>query len=208
MTKEILGLPGWTPSPLYRKIYKEVAEIDQELTSLIHQWHLLKTNLPMSIKKFDGTPINFKGIAFKGSVVDVFWKDFIEPYLENYSVRVLEHTSSLALHCGCSVNESVEEAKSLLLVMVRRIYEVMAETDSLLRGDGITIPEKKNVTSRISHMSHIISEHADIEKMKKKPSEGHVFNIENLQGVNIQLGSNNNMNNIDIDKSTEDNYKG
>ncbi|MFJ1227762.1 hypothetical protein [Yersinia proxima] len=203
MTKEILGLSGWTPTPLYRRTYKAVHEIDQKLTNLIHKWHHLKTGLPMKVDKHDGTQIYYQGIAFKGSPVDVFWGGFIEPYLESYSIIVLEQTSSLAVECQFPVSASVEEAKSLLLVMVRRVYSEMAETDRILRGDGINFPEKRDVTGKIESMSHAICEHAEIEKMKKPLSGDQIFNIENVNGTNIQFGNNNHINNISIQQFIE-----
>ena len=35
MTKEILAVPGVHPSPLYKRTYKSVQDIDEKLTKLI-----------------------------------------------------------------------------------------------------------------------------------------------------------------------------
>lgn len=191
MRKEVLGVIGSSPSPLYRRTYKAVQDIDQKLSNLIHKWHLLKTGLPMRVEKFDGSMISYQGLAFSGSPVEVFWRGFIEPYLENYSIQVLEQTSTLAIECQFSVEESVEEAKLLLLTMVRRTYTEMAETDRILRGDGINFPAKRDVSGKIESMSELISQHAEIEKYKKPTSKNQIFNIEKLTGHNVQLGNNN-----------------
>lgn len=81
----------------------------------------------MKVTAYDGTEICYQGVAFKGSPVQVFWNGFIEPYIENYSINVFEQTSALATECQYSTEESIEEAKIILLVMVRRLYHEMAK---------------------------------------------------------------------------------
>lgn len=193
MTKEILGLPGVLPTPLHRRTYKTVHDIDLKLTHMIHKWRFLKAGPPMRVQKYDGSEICYQGIAFSGSPVSVFWNDFIDPYLENYSITVLEQTSALAIECQFPLDETIEEAKLLLLVMVRRIYDEMAETDRILRGDGINFPDKKDVSGNIQFISEVVCEHAEIEKMKKPTPANQIFNIENINGNNLQLGSYNHL---------------
>lgn len=203
MAKEILGLPGALPTPLHRRTYKTVQDIDLKLTHLIHKWRFLKAGPPMRVQKYDGSEICYQGIAFSGSPVKVFWNDFIDPYLENYSITVLEQTSALAFECQFPLEETIEEAKRLLLVMVRRIYNDMAETDRILRGDGINFPDKKDVSSYIENMSHIVCENAEIEKMKKPTPANQIYNFENVNGNNLQFGSNNNLTYTNIESFFE-----
>ncbi len=191
MGKEVLGLPGCTPTPLYARTNKAVHEIDSKLTGLIHKWHHLNAGVPMRIEKYDGSIISYEGIAYKGSPVTVFWNGFIEPYLENYSLEVLKQTSALAIECQFPVAESVDEAQSLLMVLIRRIYNEMAEVDSILKGNGFEFPKKVDVSGKILGMSELICQHAAIERMKKPSSGNLTYNIENIKGNNIQLGSNN-----------------
>lgn len=204
MTKEILGLPSWVPTPLHQRTLKAVQEIDQKLTNLVHKWRFLKAGPPMRVERYDGSEICYQGVAFSGSPVMVFWNGFIEPYLENYSLAVLEKTSSLALECHFSIDESIEEAKLLLIVMARRVYAEMAETDRILRGDGFNFPEKKDITGLAESMRHIISSHAEIEKMKKPTSNSPIINIGNLSGNGIQVGNNNQINHINIQQLVEE----
>jgi hypothetical protein len=147
----------------------------------------------MRVEKYDGSMISYQGVAFKGSPVDVFWNGFIEPYLENYSMKALEQTSALSLECQFSLDETIEEAKCLLLVMIRRVYAEMADTDRVLRGDGINFPEKRDVSGRIDSMSRIVNAHAEVEKNKKPLTGNKIFNIENINGNNLQFGNNNNI---------------
>lgn len=191
MRKEILAFPGMHPSPLFKRTYKAVQDIDEKLTKLIHRWQFLKAGPPMKVTTYDGTEICYQGVAFKGSPVQVFWNGFIEPYIENYSINVLEQTSALAIECQFSTEESIEEAKSLLLVMVRRLYHEMAETDQILRGDGFTFPEKKDVTGHVESMTQKIIEHSEIEKLKKPMSSQNIFNIDTVNSKYAQFGTNN-----------------
>lgn len=196
MTKEILAVPGMIPSPLLKRTYKAVQDIDQKLTKLIHRWRFLKAGPPMKVMAYDGSEICYQGVAFKGSPAQVFWNGFIEPYIENNSINILEQTSALAIECQFPVEESIEEAKSLLLVMVRRIYHEMSETDQLLRGDGFKFPEKKDVSEHIESMSQKIIEHAEVEKLKKPLTTQTIFNIDTVNSKYAQFGTNNNINNI------------
>lgn len=194
MTKEILAVPGLHPSPLYKRTYKSVQDIDEKLTKLIHRWRFFNAGPPMKVTAYDGTEICYQGVAFKGSPVDVFWSGFIGPYIENYSVNVLEQTSALAIECQFSIEEPIEEAKLLLLVMVRRLYHEMAETDKILRGDGFSFPEKKDVSGYIENMSRKIKEYAEIEKLKKPLPNHNIFNIDTVNSKYVQFGTSNNIN--------------
>jgi hypothetical protein len=191
--KEILAVPGMPPSPLFKRTYKAVQDIDEELTKLIRRWRFLHAGPPMKVTAYDGTEICYQGVAFKGSPVQVFWNGFIEPYIENYSINVFEQTSALAIECQYSTEKSIEEAKILLLVMIRRLYHEMAETDKILRGDGFSFPQKKDVSGHIESMSQKIIEHAEIEKLKKPLANQSIFNIENVNSKYAQFGTSNNI---------------
>lgn len=154
----------------------------------------------MKVIAYDGTEICYQGVAFKGSPVQVFWNGFIEPYIENYSMNVLEQTSALAIECQFSTDESIEEAKLLLLVMVRRLYYEMAETDKILRGDGFSFPEKKDVSGYIGSMSQKIIEHAEIEKLKKPLPSHNTFNIDTVNSKYSQFGTNNNISSLELNE--------
>ncbi|WP_458048057.1 hypothetical protein [Klebsiella pneumoniae] len=193
MTKEILAVPGMPPSPLFKRTYKAVQDTDEKLTKLIHRWRFLNAGPPMKVTAYDGTEICYQGVAFKGSPVQVFWNGFIEPYIENHSINIFEQTSALAIECQFSIEESIEEAKSLLLVMVRRLYHEMAETDRILRGDGFSLPKKKDISGYIKSMSQKIIEHADIEKLKKPLPSQNIFNIDTVNSKYAQFGSSNNI---------------
>lgn len=191
MAKEILAVPGMVSSPLHKRTYKAVQDIDEKLTKLIRKWRFFNAGPPMRVSTYDGSEICYQGLQFKGSPVQVFWNGFIEPYIENNAINVLEQTSALAIECQFPVEESIEEARLLLLVMIRRIYDEMAETDKILRGDGFTFPEKKKVDSHVESMSQKITEHAEIEKMKKPAPTHTTFNIDTVNSRYAQFGTNN-----------------
>lgn len=198
MTKEILAVPDMSASPLYKRTYKAVQDIDEKLTKLIHRWRFLNAGPPMKVTAYDGTEICYQGVAFKGSPVQVFWNGFIEPFIENHAIEVLEQTSALAIECQFSIGKTIDEAKSLLIVMVRRIYHEMAETDQLLRGDGFNFPEKKDVSLKIESMSQKILDYAEIEKLRRPLPSQNIFNIDTVNSKYAQFGTNNNISNQEL----------
>ena len=70
----------------------------------------------------------------------------------------------------------------------------MAETDKILRGDGFSFPEKKDVSGYIESMSRKIKEYAEIEKLKKPLPNHNIFNIDTVNSKYVQFGTSNNIN--------------
>ena len=177
MSQEILGLPGRCPSDVYPRTKKLVEEADKHLLSLVTKWTFLKSVPQIEIKRFDGEEIRLGGVAFKGTVVDVFWSGFIEPYIEHESVKILEAAGQLATDCQLSHDIVIDEARMLLHVMVRRVYSKMADVDQTLRGDGFTFPEKRDVTSRIAAMSAYVDAESKIVMLKARNLQGNLHHL-------------------------------
>lgn len=195
MSQEILGLPGRCPSDVYPRTKKLVEEADKHLISLVTKWTFLKSVPQIEIKRFDGEEIRLGGVAFKGTVVDVFWSGFIEPYIEHESVKILEAAGQLATDCQLSHDIVTDEARMLLHVMVRRVYSKMADVDQTLRGDGFTFPEKRDVTSRIAAMSAYVDAESKIVMLKARNMQGNLQPTVHISGhanAQIQIGHDNN----------------
>lgn len=194
MSLEVLGLPGHRPTPVFRRLEKKVKDADERLLKLVTKWAFLKAGPKFEIARFDGSIITYQGIAFAGSPVLVFWNGFIEPYIENESLNILEEAGTLATECDLPPDTVIEEARCLLHVLVRRVFSKMADVDRTLRGDGIHFPEPKDVTSHIAAMSAYIDSEAQIVTLKasrKRDDSIHNINLSGCNNAQIQLGNNN-----------------
>ena len=61
----------------------------------ITPWAFLNSGQPIRIVDFYGKNISFQGVAFEGSPFAVFWKRYIEPFLEDIVLRMLDRTMTL-----------------------------------------------------------------------------------------------------------------
>lgn len=191
---EILGLPGHQPTIVFPRLEKLVKAADSRLMQLVTRWSFLKAGPKFEIERFDGTKISYQGTAFSGSPVEVFWCGFIEPYIEDESVKILEQAGNLAIECEISPELVVNEARYLLHVVVRRVYGKMAAVDRTLRGDGMNFPDKKDVTSHIAAMSAYIDSEAQIVARKASKTRNHLAPGVSFSGLNnaqIQIGDHN-----------------
>ncbi|HAS0820676.1 TPA: hypothetical protein I3317_000415 [Enterobacter cloacae subsp. cloacae] len=192
---EILGLSGHRSTIVYPRLEKLVKTADSKLIQLVTRWAFLTAGPKFEIERFDGTKIIYQGIAFSGSPVEAFWLGFIEPYIENESVKILEQAGQLATECEIPPEVVVNEARCLLHIVVRRVYDKMSEVDRTLRGDGINFPDKKDVTSNIAAMSAYIDSEAQLVVVKSSRNQNKQLSPINFSGLNnaqIQIGNNNN----------------
>lgn len=192
---EVLGLPGHQPTIVFARLEKLVEAADSRLIQLVTKWAFLTAGPKFEIERFDGTKIIYQGIAFTGSPVEVFWRGFIEPYIEDESVKILEHAGQLATECEIPPESVVNEARCLLHVVVRRVYGKMSEVDRTLRGDGFNFPDRKDVTSHIAAMSAYIDSEAQIVALKASRNlnkQAPNVNFSGLSNAQIQIGNNNN----------------
>ncbi|TOL77222.1 hypothetical protein CGH89_25185, partial [Vibrio parahaemolyticus] len=67
-----------------------VSETQKKLVDMVVKWSFISVGPPFETQKYDGTPIRYQGIKFAGSPQQVFWCGYIEPYLENHSLEILE----------------------------------------------------------------------------------------------------------------------
>ena len=178
-------------SPLNPRLTRMVTETQYELFQLINKWRFLKTDLTLIIPRFNKPDICYQGVAFCGSVRDVFWGDFIDPYIKHRSLVLIEKTRVLANECGLSVEDALSHMGEMLCGMVVRVYDRMVETDRILRGDGITFPPKIDVSRHIQFMQEMIVSEVSVEKMKTdKPGSKYEFNFHGANSP-VQIGDGN-----------------
>ncbi|MGN7914016.1 hypothetical protein [Enterobacter sp. 22466] len=178
-------------SPLNPRLNRFIQETQSELFQLIDKWRFLKSGYRLVIPRPNKTDICYEGVAFSGSVRDAFWNDFIDPYIKLRSLALIEKTRELAVECNLPTDDALNDIGDMLCGMVIRIYDRMAETDRILRGDGMTFPPKIDVSRHIQFMQEVIISEVSVEKMKTdKPGSKYEFNFHGANSP-VQIGDGN-----------------
>lgn len=115
--------------------------IQQEITRMNNEWffkwHFIGKDGPVEIESFCGKPICVGGIAYSGTIVDVYWDtisryrkikvseffDYVEGELSKYPKHIRE--------------KAISETEGLIKMFAASIRRTAAQKDRILRGDGI-----------------------------------------------------------------------
>jgi hypothetical protein len=145
-------------TPMYARTRKKVDELEHMLIDdKITPWRLLPTGKPIEITDYYGKTLHLEGVAFSGSVRTGFWGNFIEPFIENGIIEVLDATAEECRSNNLEPKPYLEEAARLLAFMISKVYEYMAETEKRLLG--MSHQERRDVSDKISKMNQILEEH-------------------------------------------------
>ena len=115
------------------------AEHHRMLDEWFFCWHQIGGS-PVEIDLFSGRPGRLGGIAFSGTVVDVYW-EAIQRYLR-HKVDELFRTVEVDIQ-RYSVeirNRSLDEVSWIISGFCERIRRSAIKKDRILRGDGVTFP--------------------------------------------------------------------
>lgn len=125
------------PTPLYPISEKRVADaVEQLLQKQVTPWAFFGSGKPFRVHKFDGSEIPYQVIEFEGSPREVFWSRYIDPFLEDLSVREIDAAVKMADERGVDAKLLLSEVQSLLLKSTRIVFDRMAEIDRRLIGKG------------------------------------------------------------------------
>ena len=178
-------------SPLNPRLHRFIQETQRELFQLIDKWRFLTSGHKLLIPRINKPDISYEGVAFSGSVRDTFWGDFIDPHIKHQSLTLIEKARELSIECDLSVDDALNDIGDMLCGMVVRIYDRMAETDRILRGDGMIFPQKIDVSRHIQFMQEVIVSEVSVEKMKTdKPGSKYEFNFHGANSP-VQIGDGN-----------------
>ncbi len=132
----------------------------------------------MKVQKYDGSMICYQGIKFEGSPKHVFWQGFIEPFLENGAIEILNQTAAMARKCNLSITDCLNEAENILKILVSLTYEEMAVIDQRLSGDGIKKGPRVNISGKVTSMNSLINSHRKVAELEYSSKEQKVSNAE------------------------------
>jgi hypothetical protein len=199
MGRQILEIVGQRTTEIHPQTRKMVHDLRDTIFKKLTKWCFLTAGPPMVVKKYDGSMIRYQGIKFKGAPKHVFWKGFIEPFLENGSIAILNQTSAMAQKCNLSISECLNEAETLLNILVTLTYEKMADIDQKLSGDGFKKGPRVEVLGKISSMNSLIKSHRRIAELEHSTQDPETTRIEsqedildvkpNIFGVGINLNA-------------------
>lgn len=160
-------------TPLYPTFKKRVTDaIEQLITKQVTPWSFIKAGPPFRVNRFDGRQIAYQGVGFEGSPREVFWGQYIEPFLEDLCISEISAAVRMAKERGVDGKSLPLELQSLLSSGFTRVYERMADVDRRLRGKGY--PESvplRSVECEILRMNRFLEERvlAEIEMWQPKP---------------------------------------
>jgi hypothetical protein len=145
---------------LYPIVLRKARELDRVTSEKIMKWRMFCAQQKLHVEDYYGKPIHYEGNLFEGSPRDVFWGRFIEPFLENGIVNILDEMHQECLSRNLEPQDYLDEARALLRLWVEKTYGNMARTDQILRGKGYPDSvQPVNVSSKIMLMHDYIDGH-------------------------------------------------
>ncbi|QJB56327.1 hypothetical protein [Pseudodesulfovibrio sp. zrk46] len=176
MQLQPLHIVGKETSKLYPFTHSLVEQLDKKLIKLVIKWRVMGYGGKLEIKEYDGSHIYYQGITYSGSPEVVFWGSWMNDYLKNDSLSILNDVAESAHKADYDVKECVDEALDLLCIMASRIYDQMVDVDSKLRGDGVKFGKPRNVSDRKSNFRKYLIPHGSIlvDKYSTRPPQKNV----------------------------------
>jgi hypothetical protein len=113
----------------------------------------------LSTTDIRGKPVRSAGVKFEGSPRVVFWGGFFEPFLAKAARESLGWTLALCRERSLPPDDYLRETRDLLALLSERLYEHMARTDQLLRGEGF--PNRitpRNVSPKVEAMKRTLDD--------------------------------------------------
>lgn len=138
------------------------AKIDQQRDYLLREkvdpW-LFMGSKEMTITLHDGSRYGYYGLEYGGSVAMFFWKQLIDPFLEEAIQKLLDDVGKECRANNVDAAAPLNEAAWLLKSMVHHVYSRMAEVDQRLRAkrDRKDVP-RRNVEYETVRMEKVVDE--------------------------------------------------
>ena len=125
-------------SPAYSFIRERVELEFQKLEKdKVTPWAFFLSGKPLRLTNFFRKEINYPpGIGFEGSPRTVFWKGFIQPFLQDIASQSFSETRNFCLSHNVEPKQPMEETAALLKTGIKGVYQRMSDIDQRLRGKG------------------------------------------------------------------------
>ena len=157
----------------YHKVKHQLEEFYSFLNNeKLTPWLFLKST-GVKVVRYDGKQINIVGVEFSGTCVDVFWHGFIEPFLKNKFIEIMDFINSEVKNSQITsehfpiIDETIGQYQNLN----EKVYKRMSEIDQILRGNGdIASVNRKNVDDKINIMNKFVEDQAIFYKKQTKES--------------------------------------
>jgi len=175
--------------PKIKKLTKK--EEGQIIKNQITPWLTGFAAGKLKVKKFDKTLIKCSGILFSGSIRSLFWNNYIEPFLEDVTDRLIKKIAEECLANNLEIKTELHELSKNLQGMYKNVYEAMSRTDQKLRGNGFpnSVP-KRDITNEIANMDtylqqQITMEIAKYNERKKLDNLKQKYSVKNLWSITL-----------------------
>ncbi len=152
-------------TPKIQRLIKE--EREALLREQITPWIMGFANGSLNIKNFYGKNISYSGIEFEGSPRHIFWNKYIEPFLEDITVRLITDITQECLTCNLRLEEELSVLSQNLRNLYSVIFDEMAKSDQRICGKGH--PDQvpiKNVSIYNAFMNEFMEQHINMEIAK------------------------------------------
>ncbi len=143
--------------PTFRKRIEDAAE--RIIRDQVTPWAFLTAGPPFRVKQFSGRVISYQGIGFEGSPRTVFWRRYIDPFLEALAIEEIEFAVSSAKERRVDATLLLPEVQGLLIAAAQKVFREMAEIDRRLRGRGSpdTVP-LRSIEGEIKRLREFVEE--------------------------------------------------
>jgi hypothetical protein len=139
-------------SHLYHQLKQMTEEQRRSLIdSQIDPWLFINAAKEFNVLRHNGTFISWSKREFSDQPRAIFWKGFIDPFLEDFILKTLGWTARQCMENDLPLDKHMAEASEILKELVVVIYERMAFVDQKLRHSEI-----KDVSNEISRKHRFI----------------------------------------------------
>jgi hypothetical protein len=153
-------------SPCYDKLKRH---IDNEFVKLqeqhIEKWSFFK-DFGIDDAYPDGKLINTGGFVYDSTITQIFWSSkYIPGYIEQIFDSCLDIASKSSEEFNIHPNKCYKELENLFFPRIPETYKKMAEIDSLLRGNGIMIPQQIDTGRYVNKLQDKIKVRLDFYRL-------------------------------------------
>ncbi len=160
-----ISVDAYGRTPLYSRTKKRIDELYKNIENeKLNPWVFINTGKAVvEVTRLDGKVIHYEGVGFEGSPRTVFWSDnFIPPIIEDAIVKAFDQTIEECRKNKLDPKPYIDEANSLLLGFIQKIYDRMSDIDRRLHSKGnLKDVVRRNVSYEVKKMDECLKGHYD-----------------------------------------------